>query len=366
MNNETINDDNRNMNSITRYLNIHINLFYLIFGNIGNLFKIAFFLQKPLRSLPCTVYILFATICDFITLNNLPVRQLLIHLYPKYHWIKITVDWSNSRNEAILLTYSISTYDIITCKIRSYLHMLSTDLSSQMLVFASINRYCFSYLRRKRQKNSFYLSQIFCHFPNVRKLCFISCLFCALISIHHIVNFTVLSPSQGCVPQSNILWTGWILSIHCFILPIAMIIFGVLTLKHLRYSTVLTYCFYRRRHRTEKEQFIEMCSYCTRCRNSVQHRIDNQLTAMIISEIIVTVLSSVPYGTYAFYHLLYGIQIPTANNSHKDEWISLFIRMSMYFEASCGFYIYLISLTTLRKRFCKTFIDKITSINFCS
>jgi hypothetical protein len=361
MNNQTIND-NEHINSFIHYLNIYINLFYLIFGNIGNIFKIGFFLQKPLRSLPCTVYILFATISDFITLNNLPIRQLLIHLYPQHHWIKITVDWSNYRNESILLPYSITTYDIFMCKLRTYLHMLSIDISSQMLVFASINRYCFSYKRKKRQKNNSNLNKIFCHFPNVRKLCFISCLLCALISIHHIINFTIRSPSEGCIPRNNSLWTGWFIFTHCFLLPISMIIFGILTLRNLSYSSIFNFCVCHRRRdhrqRIKRDQYTGMCSFCVRCRNSIQHQIDKQLTAMIISEIILTILTSVPYGSYALYHLLYGIQTVRV---FKDEWISLFIRISMYFEASCGFYIYLITLKTLRKRFCKIILKKITS-----
>jgi hypothetical protein len=367
MSNQTTNDNSQDVNSLIRYANINLNLFYLIFGNLGNLFKVAFFLQRPLRSLPCSFYILCATISDFVTLNNLPLRQLLIYLYPEYHSIKLIVDWSNFRNETILLTYPVSTYDIIMCKIRSYLHMLSTDLSSQMLVFASVNRYFFSYFRKNRQKKHFYISQLFSHYPNVHKLCLISVLIFAFISIHHIINFTILSPSKGCIPQNNILWTGWILSIHCFLLPLSMIIFGFLTLRNLRYSPIFSYCFYRRRrrrrrHQIAKDQFIEMCSYCIRCKNSIQHKIDTQLTSMILSEIIITVCTSLPYGSYAFYHLLYGTQF---DKTYKTEWISLFIRMSMYLEASCGFYIYLITLTTLRKRFYKSFIEKITSINVC-
>jgi hypothetical protein len=365
MNNQTMNDDSQGVNSFTHYINISLNLFYFIFGNIGNLVKIAFFVQKPLRSLPCSVYILVATMGDFVTLNNLPVRQLLTHFYPEYYSIQLIVDWSNFRNESILLTSSVSKYDIIMCKTRSYLHMLSMDLSSQMLLFASINRFCFSYFRKNRQKRSCCLSQIFSHFPYVHKLCSVSFFICAFISIHHIFNFTIRSPSEGCIPNNNILWTGWIIAIHCFILPILMIIFGTLTLRNLRRPSAFSSCFCLRRHhhpRSERDQFIHMCSSCIRCRNSVQLQIDNQLTSMIISEIIVTVLTSLPYGCYAFYHLLYGIHLqPT----YKTEWISLFIRMSMYFEASCGFYIYLITLTTLRKHFFKTFIEKITSIHFC-
>jgi hypothetical protein len=368
MNNGTINNIVRDSNSLNRYLNITINLFYLIFGNIGNLLKIAFFLQKPLLSLPCAIYIRLATISDFVTINNLPVRQLLIHLYPEHHWIKINGDWSNQRNESILLTYSVSTYDIVICKCRTYLHMLSIDLSSLMLVFASINRFCFSYMRKKCRKNSYHLGKIFCHLPNVRRLCSIAFLVCAVLSVQHIFNFTVVSPSQGCIPRYNIIWTVWILSVHSFLAPILMIIFGILTLKNLGHLSVFRYCLHRRRrhhYHSKRNQFNQMCSQCIRHQNSMQHQTDNQLTSMIICEIIVTVLTSLPYGIYAFYHLLYEIQERTIYNSSKTEWILLFIRMCMYFEASCGFYIYMMTLTTLRKRFFKTLVEKLTTICFC-
>ena len=353
------------LNSFLRYLNINLNLFYLIFGNLGNLLKVAFFLQKPLRTLPCSIYILSATISDFIKLNNLPVRQLLTSLYPEYYSIQLIVDWSSFRNDSFSLIehrqYSISTYDLVMCKFRSYLHMFSTDLSSQMLLFASINRFCFSYSRRNRHRSEWYFNQLFSHFPNVHRLCYISSSFCAVISIHHLFNFTVVSPAEGCLPRNNLLWTGWIIAIHCFLLPILMTTFGFLTLRNLGHSTVFHSCLSPRR-RIKRDQFTSMCSHCLRCRNSIQRRIDTQLTSMIITEILVTICTSLPYGTYAFYHLIYGIHF---QSTHRTEWIAFFIRLSMYFEASCGFYIYLITLTTLRKRFCRTFIEKITSIHCC-
>ena len=368
MNNRTIdNDGDTEGRSWPRYLNIYINLFYLIFGNFGNLLKIAFFLQKPLRSLPCTVYIVCSTLSGFLTLNNLPVRQLLIHLYPKYHWIKITVDWSNHRNESVLLAYSVSTYDLLMCKTRTYLHMFSIDLSSLMLVFASINRFCFSCRRKKGHRNSYRFSRLFCQYPNVHRLCLLSLFICAVLSLQHVFNFTIFSPSRGCIPRWTLLWATWILVVHCCLSPMLMIVFGILTLKNLRHLSILGLCLChhrgrrRRRHRrqVQRHQFIQICSYCLSCRKSVQHQIENQLTSMIISEIFMTVCTSLPYGIYAIHHLLYGFQDRSESQSNKSEWISLFIRVSMYLEASCGFYIYLLTLTSLRERFCKMFIERI-------
>jgi hypothetical protein len=363
MNNQTRDDPS------IRYFNIYINIFYLIFGNIGNLFKIAFFLQKPLRSVPCTVYILFSTFSDFVTLNNLPILQLLIHLYPNYHWIKVNVDWPKHQNQTILLSYSASTYDIIMCKIHSYLHMLSTDLSFQMTLFASINRFCSSYHRRKRQNNPHRFIRHFCEYPHVYQLCTISSIITALLSLQHVFNFTIDPSSEICVPRNRMLWGVWISSFHCFLLPILMIIFGILTLRSIRYLPVFGGYFHRlqwrHRHRRRKHRFLDMCSQCNNCQNLIQGQIERQLTSMIISEIFVTVLTSLPYGTYAFYHLLRTIQKRTMIDPNESSWIPILIRTTIYFEPCCGFYIYLMTLTTLRKRFCRMFIRKIAGIDLC-
>jgi hypothetical protein len=373
-----------------RYFSIYVNLFYLIFGNIGNLFKIAFFLQKPLRSLPCSIYILFSTFCNFITLNNLPVLQLLIYLYPNYHWIKVTVDWAIHQNGTITSSNSVSTHDLIICRLRTYLHMLSTDLSFQMLLFASINRFCTTYRRKRGQNKTNFLIRYFCDYPNVYKLCIILSIISILLSLQHVFNFTIDSTSEGCIPHNELLWAVWRTSIHCFLLPILMIIFGILTLRNIRYSSLLggyihcLQCRRRRRrhhhhdhhhdhhhhhhhhHQRRKDQFVEGCSFCSHSQTSIQYQIDIQLTSMIISEIFVTVLTLLPCGAYAFYHLLHKIQDQTVYYTNRRKWVVLFIRMTMYFEPSCGFYIYLTTLTVLRKRFCKMFIENLSTVcNFC-
>lgn len=343
----------------THLFNLYLNWFFLIFGNIGNLLKIIFFLQKPLRLLPCTSYILCSTLSDFVTLNNLPIRQLLIHLYPQYHWIRATIDWSNDQIDSILNNYSVTNFDLLMCKIRSYFHMLSIDFSSQMLVFASINRFYFSYRRKKRLQGQQSFNRIFCHHPNVHRLCLGSFLLCAFVSIQHIFNFTIDFPSDGCVPRQNLLWTSWIIVFHSCLSPILMIIFGVLTLKNLRHWSCSRSTIHRIRR--EKRRFSQMCSFCSRCRNSIQHQIENQLTSMIISEIFITVGTSLPYGIYALHRFIYQRNDVTSGTSRR-EWIVAFIRVSMYLEASCGFYIYLLTLTTLRKRFYRMLIERFHSI----
>jgi hypothetical protein len=159
------------------------------------------------------------------------------------------------------------------------------------------------------------------------------------------------------VPYNRVLWVGWVLFFHSFLLPILMIIFGILTVKNIQYLTAFGDYLHRlqyRRDRRRKHRFLEMCSHCSLGRKSIQSQIDRQLTLMIITEILVTISTSLPYGIYALYHLLQTTQGRT--DSTESVWIILLIKMTIYFEPSCGFYIYLITLTTLRKRFCKMFM----------
>ena len=352
MNNQT----SSNPQSFIRYVNIYINLFYLIFGNLGNLLKIVFFLQKPLRAVPCTVYVLGSTLLDFLTLNNLPVLQLLVHLYPHYHWIKVTVDWSNDRNETILLQYPVSNHDVFMCKLRTYLHMFSTDFSFQLLVFASINRFCSTSRRQKRsERKSHFLITHFCDYPSIYKLCILSTIAWATVSIQHLFNFTIHSPTEGCTPQYPRLWTIWVASIHCFLLPILMIVFGLLSLRNIQHSSMSAS---RKRHSSDSRRALR----CSDAKTPIPDQIDRQLTFMIVSEVFITVLTSLPYGAYAFHRLLHGLYAQTPVLTDRMQWIIIFIRMTMYLEASCGFYVYLITLSTLRKRFIKIFITKLIAV----
>ena len=222
----------------------------------------------------------------------------------------------------------------------------------------------------KNVKTSTYLLRQTFLYPSkcVYRLCIITSLLSAILSLQHIFNFTINSASQGCIPHNQILWAIWISSIHCFLLPILMVIFGILTLRNIRYLTIFGDYIHRlqcRSRRRRKHRFLVMCSQCSRCQNSIQYQIEKQLTSMIIGEVCVTIVTLLPYGVYAFHHLLQSIQRRNVIDLKQSEWIILLLRMSIYFEPSCGFYIYLTTLTILRKRFCKMVIRNLLAMYNC-
>ncbi|CAF2360016.1 unnamed protein product [Rotaria sp. Silwood2] len=244
--------------------------------------------------------------------------------------------------------------------------MLSASLTFQMLLCASINRLSWSWRRKKHQQQSCCrrIADYFCHLSNAFKLSLISCIVWAVISLQHVFNYTIVSRSQGCVARNLTLWTVWVTLIHCLLLPILMILFGILTLKNIRTLPIIR-CFHNRRY-DQNRQFVQMCHHCVDSRRSAQYQIEKQLTWMIIAEIIVTVLTSFPYAAYSFYRLLtINRQTYETRVSNTAKLIELIIRMTVYLEPSCGFYIYLMTLTTLRKRFISILWKRLTSVCCC-
>ncbi len=349
-----IDDYISHLENISRYFSIYICLFYLIFGNIGIIFKILFLLQKPIRACPCVVYINAASIMDVITLNNIPILKLLSSLYPSKQWIHITINRSilfEERNEQFLLFSSPKANQI--CKIRNYIHMWSTDVSIQLLVFASINRYLLSSKKLKRQINQ-RLMDIFCDYSNAIKISLGSYIIGALISLHHYFNFTLVS--NFCIPKYFLLWAIWIFNIHCLIPSMLMIIFSTLTLINVRKSSSST--FYRYRNTYGRISNTLNRRQSIRYIGSNRHHIEYQLTSMIIAETIVTILTTVPYAIYVLYQAIKTENLQKASLA-RDDFIEELVRATIYLEPSCGFYIYLFTLTTLRKRFTRILLNKI-------
>jgi hypothetical protein len=341
------------LDNLSRFISIFVSLFYLIVGNVGNSVKVLFFLQKPLRSCPCVVYILAATISNFITINNIPILKLLSNLYPSNRWIYITFGWSLSTNTTVAESFPHSQTAINACKIRNFLHLWSTDVSCQSLLFASFNRFCLS-LTRKHPRKNIRLADFFCRFSTAYKITLITSVLWALVSLHHLFNFTVTS--NACVPRNAFLWTIWISGVHCTILSGLMILFSTLTLINIQKRST----FPRRRSRSHFEMTPVSMELRQHDRDdwTYNHHVETQITAMIITEIVIRILTSLPNGAYVMFRLLTTRRERSATQVARENFIELLVRITMYFEPSCGFYIYFFSLTTLRKRFCNILLQK--------
>jgi hypothetical protein len=338
----TNNLDIKHFENISHSISTYTFIFYLIFGNIGNLFKILFFLQKPLKRCPCTIYILFATISHFFTLNNIPLLNLLSN-----EWLILSFGPTSSfLHETVAQNSFIpSEYSIKMCKIRNYFHMWSSNTSLQVLVLASLNRFLMT-LRTKNRLEKQCLRDFFSSLSTAYILCLITCIFWALISLHYLFNTTI--KYNICTPKNTILWAIGLSSIYIS-QSILMITFGTLTILSRQERAI----WIHRRCRNHHEMipmFNQLCQYCCHQR-SERHHVEIQLTSMIITEIILVVLTLLPYTIYIVYRL---ITVGKKRNSIElmyENFIERLIQLTIFFEPTCGFYIYLFSLTTLKKRF---------------
>ncbi|CAF1285906.1 unnamed protein product [Adineta steineri] len=140
------------------------------------------------------------------------------------------------------------------------------------------------------------------------------------------MDFTI--SNNYCAPKNIFIWGIKFSSIY-LCQSILLIIFGILTIIYRQKRTI----FIRRNEPYER------------------HHVETQLTSMIITEIILVILSSLPYTIYIIYRL---ITIERSRNSIDimyENIIERLLRLTIFFEASCGFYIYLFTLTSLKKRF---------------
>ncbi|CAF1039164.1 unnamed protein product, partial [Didymodactylos carnosus] len=166
--------------------------------------------------------------------------------------------------------------------------MLSTNLSLNFVLLASINRYYLSSRNEKRRK----YGQIYLQY----RLILFTTVVWALLSLHHYFNSNVdmINQRSTCLVKYSKYFI--ILSIiYTLIMPMLMIIFGLLTLFNVRNIT-------KNRNPLQKH-----------CLNQ---RIQYQLTWMILLEILLTVLGCLPYSLYTFYILL------TRNRSKTIEQIT--------------------------------------------
>jgi hypothetical protein len=232
--------------------------------------------------------------------------------------------------------------------------MWSTDVSIHLLLFASINRYFTSSRKLKRQTNS-WLTNAFCNFSNAIKICIGTYIIEAFISVHHYFNFTVVS--NLCTPKHFLILATWIFDVHCLIPSTFLVIFNTLTLINVRKRSNSLSRHYGNNY--QRSSNVPKGYQNPRHYEFNHHHIEQQLTSMIITETIATILTILPYTTYVIYQAVRIENEKSLESLAREDFIEQLVRLTMYIEPSCGFYVYLFTLTTLRKRFLRLLLNKI-------
>ncbi len=287
-------------------------VFILIYisGFIGSLLNIFIFLQKRLRTIPCSTYFLANSIVDFSYINSF----ILIELISLFN-LKIGVSIGSTN---------------LWCKMGNYFYFFLPCLSSTYITFASIDRFCASSSNRILQKmNQLKISYI---------LALIICLIWLLFSLHIPISYNRIritpTSSIQCNPQLNVATVFIVIDGYFFalfngiIVPILLILFGLLIFRNVK--------LLHRRTRPD----------------STLTTISNQrhLMTMLFFQVSLTIILYTPYVVL----YLYGIY----NSPPKDSLLLLLYEIFRYiagwfwFMNFCkAFYVNILSSQTFRNIF---------------
>ena len=312
------------LNLITFWINQIVPIIQISFGTFGNLSNIIVFTRGSLRSNPCSMYFLFTSI---INLFEIYVVILLDYLSVSWNW-----------NPADTST--------IWCIISEYLRYPLLSLVVWFIVLSSCDRFLMS----SRDAGTRKLSNL----SLARKLIGFTILFFFLIFVHVLVFFRPVK--IGTVTLCTVLSSPYIIFMNivfvmvCNVLPIiSMAIFGVLTALNVR----------KIRSR--------VAPLTGNARNERMRSNDRQLIRMLLFQVLITVLISIPFCCVSMYNtfarVLLGEQLSVTGTVIINFTANLLAKLYVT-NSVIGFYIYTLSGPKFRFEFkrCTRYGLKITFI----
>ncbi|UJR11396.1 hypothetical protein I4U23_015576 [Adineta vaga] len=307
----SINSFVTNLNLISTWINRVFPVLQIVFGTCGNLFNIIVFTRPTLRDNPCSMYFLAGTISNFIE-----IYMEILYQYLKSNW-----NWDPTNTNTIW------------CIIRNWLTYPALCLVLWFIVLSSFDRFLISShnVRIRRMSNT-----------SAAKKTILFTILCFFLIYAHMPFFyraIRLGTLNICTVQSSeyIIFSNILFVMVFCLLPILfMVIFGTLTFINVR--TI--------RNRINP-QF----------NNTRQERIranDRQLTRMLLSQVLITTLLSVPYcciNMYSTFVLtLLKKQLSTSDRAIFS--LTFYVTRTLHFtNPVIGFYVYTLSSSKFNAEF---------------
>lgn len=301
------------LNNATLQINRYLSAILFLFGILGNLLCCLVFIQRTLRSNPCIIYFLIASISNIISLiSGIPPRML--------------AGWSILPDR----TETVSAF----CKSRLIVLLTSRNISSWLLVFATIDRYLISSSnvntrRMSNLKRSYYSiifvcigslilwsESLYCFDANTIGTpikCYAKSDICRIINDLAQAFFTTIIPS-------------------CF-----MLMFGLFTISNIRQ--------FRRIRPTMNNNNNNHNQPVPRKKS------DHSLTKMLFTQVISLTIFNLPQAIQKFY-LTYTFHFSKSLNQIAIENFLFNIALILTFAPNCIlFYLYILTSNLFRRRF---------------
>jgi hypothetical protein len=293
---------------ISHQLNIYWGLFMFISGIIGDLWNILIFRHYSLRSSSCVAYMLIGSSASLIVII-FSLSDRIVDEGFEIHWTATSIAW---------------------CKIRYYIAQCASLTALSCLVLSVIDR-LFSTCRqiKWRHLNSVYTAKQTCLFIIIFWMCV-----CIPTLIY--AKPIELSLNNPLCTSSSIIWSriiNYFFNLCCYgIFPwLFMSLFGCLTLKNVR----------RIHHRRIGPVPSVLLSRMA--------RVDDQLASMLFLQIIICIISSIPFCTQNLYKNLTKT-IDKSEYRQAQEYLCLqIVHLAFYFNYVSTFYVNYLSSAIFRQ-----------------
>jgi hypothetical protein len=280
------------LNFIARELNRYIPLTLLVLGSIGNIINLLVFSRPSLRTSPCSLYFISASIANFISLY------------------------------VGLLTPFLALYNLdptqkstLLCKLRIYIRFVTITLSTWFILFACINRFLSSskYIHYRswssidRTKRTIFLSTI-----TVIACPYTHLFYCYSINEKRICTFL----SNSCKSITD----GILILCNSGVPPVLMLLFSLFTIRNVKHFT--GHHIHNRRH--------------------------VQITRILFIQVLILVLFSIPITGQKLYSFIDIFQSESFMTTAINNLINQVTIEISYVNNSITFYVY--SLTSRKFR----------------
>jgi len=272
---------------------------YLALGLVGNICNCIMFTRQPYRRTASSIYFLALSIFAIIYLiwSVVPLIYTLNHTDPQ-------------------------TQSLLYCKVRIYVSHVFGQYIRYVVVFACADRFFATRTNvRIRALNSVSMAM---------KLVFILCGVYLVIAIHLSILMNIISGVCGMFGVYKLIYAIYQITSVAILPPVLMSIFSILTFRSLH-----------KRHGIQ-----------ARARKR-----DRYLMRMVIAEVIVNVVTSIPFSINLFYGAVtYYVVDKRTKRREIESFISFLTVFLVYLISVAPFYLFMITSKPFRNEFFNIFV----------
>ena len=300
---------------IQQFLTRYVLALFWILGITGNLFNLAIFCQKHLRSNSCAIYFLSTSAVNFLL--------MLIGLMPVIL--------------ASYISYDLASYSSTYCKFRSYLIHALLMMSRSSVALACLDRFVLcshhARIRALGQRRS------------AMRILAATCALWLLVPVHVLFGIDIQMPGRRCGAAGtySIVHSAYVTVVTLTPL-LVMIVFSTLAIRNLRMARLRVY----------PHAMLANSNQAVRIR-----RRDAQFVIILTAEVLLYVVSTALFPVYTVYMTVTANATKTSTRTAVEGFVRYIVLSFLIYVNSCStFYAQLVASKAFRQE-CKLMLRRL-------